>query len=42
MLRWRTRTLLRERNEGRATDAQLIELSALVDENRARGGGLIA
>lgn len=38
MLRWRTRTLLRARAEGRATEAELIELRALVDVARAREG----
>jgi hypothetical protein len=42
MLRWRVRTLLRARDDNRATEGDLIELRALVDEHRARGGELLA
>ena len=42
MLRWRVRTLLRARDERRTTEGDLIELRALVDEHRARGGELLA
>lgn len=42
MLRWRVRTLIRARREGRANEADLIELRALVDEHRARGGRVVA
>ena len=40
MRRWRVRTLLRARDDGRATESDLIELRALVDEHRAQGGEL--
>lgn len=38
----RVRALLKVRQEERASEADLIELRALVDEHRARGGELLA